>query len=222
MTYTQPAPRRTRKTSTRRRTLRLPQLGWGWLGVTLALFVIAKTWPIYTGLAVALIAVGFIVAARRPAWLQRAAHRLPAIDFHRPSIPNRGRRTLDAFQRMTPARFEQAIAELALEDPYVHSAQAVGQANDRGMDVLVHLNDGRRILVQCKKYRHGNNVGSETIQTINGVYRDIHGCHQAVIVTTAKFTGSAKDTNARLPYPIRLIDGTALTAWANGGTPPWT
>jgi restriction system protein len=122
---------------------------------------------------------------------------------------------------MTPARFEQAIAELAQKDPDVLQAIAVGQANDRGLDVHVHLTDGRRILIQCKKYRDGNNVGSETIQTINGVYRDIHHCHQAVIVTTAGFTRAAVETNTMLPQPIRLIDGHGLITWANGGHAPW-
>jgi restriction system protein len=122
---------------------------------------------------------------------------------------------------MNPAQFEQAIAELAREHPTVHTAMAVGQANDRGADVLITLVDGRRILIQCKKYRPGNNVGSETIQTINGVYQDIHHCHAAAIVTTAGFTRAAVDTNAMLPTPIRLINGDALVQWANGGHAPW-
>jgi restriction system protein len=216
------ATRRTRKTSTRPvRRRQLPRLGWGWAGVAIVVFGIAKTWPLYTAIAVVLLAVGLVIAARQPAWLGRATRRLPAIHFNRTRLPARGHRTLDAFHRMTPARFEHAIAELALEDHNVHSAQQVGQANDRGADVIVHMRDGRRILVQCKKYRPGNNVGSETIQTINGVYRDIHGCHQAVIVTTAGYTRSAADTNAMLHHPIRLVDGPQLEAWANGGRPPW-
>jgi restriction system protein len=216
------ATRRTRKTRTRpTRRRQLPRLGWGWLGLTVVIIGIARTWPLYTGITVVLIAVGLIIAARQPAWLQRATRRLPAINFSRPHLPARGHRTLDTFLRMHHDRFEHAIAALAREDRNVHTAQQVGQANDRGADVLVHLKDGRRILVQCKKYRHGNNIGSETIQTINGVYRDIHHCHQAVIVTTAGFTAAAGQTNAMLPYPIRLIDGPQLVQWANGGSPPW-
>ena len=217
------ATRRTRKpsTRTRRRTLRLPHLGWWWLSVAFAAFVIAKTWPVYTAIAVVLLAMGLVIAARQPAWLQRTARRLPAIDFARRRLPARGRRTLSAFLAMNPTRFEHAIAELALEDEdHVASARQVGQANDRGADVIVHMRDGRRILIQCKRYRHGNNVGSETIQTINGVYRDIHGCDQAVIVTTAGYTKAAGQTHARLPYGIRLVDGSQLEEWANGGTSP--
>jgi hypothetical protein len=130
--------------------------------------------------------------------------------------------TLQNFHRMTPADFEHAIAALAREDHRVHTAHRVGGANDRGADVLVHLHDGRRILIQCKHHQPGNNVSSGVVQTINGVYRDLHHCHHAVIVTTAAFTRAAHETNNRLPYAIRLIDGTALTSWANGHTPaPW-
>lgn len=217
------ATRRTRKTSTRtrRRALRLPHLGWWWLAIAFIAFVIAKTWPVLTAAAVVLLAIGAVTTARKPAWLQYAA-RLPIINFYRPRLPARGHRSINAFQRMTPARFEQAIAELALEDrDHVATATTVGGSNDRGADVLVTLHNGYRILVQCKRYRPGNNVGSQVIQTINGVYRDLHHCHTAVIVTTAHFTADAYETNRLLPQPIRLINGPQLEAWANGGNPPW-
>lgn len=122
---------------------------------------------------------------------------------------------------MDHREFEYAIAELARQHPTVHSAHRVGGANDRGADVIATLHDGRRILIQAKHYRSGHNVGSDTIQLINGVYRDIHHCDHAVIVTTAGFTASAIQTNALLPAPIRLIDGHALERWANGGPTPW-
>jgi restriction system protein len=182
---------------------------------------IARTWPALTIATVALAVGILILRAVRPQLLTRILDRARGLGIRRSALPARGRRTLDAFHRMTPARFEQAIAELARQDPDVLQALAVGQANDRGMDVHVHLTDGRRILIQCKKYAPGNNVGSDTIQTTNGVYRDIHHCHQAVIVTTASYTRAALDTNTMLPTPIRLVDGAGLTDWANGGRAPW-
>lgn len=221
--------RRTRKTrpqtSRHPRAWRLPHLGWGWLLTALILLGVAKTWPLYTALAVGLIATAAVLAVVRPRRLtpliNRATAITDAINARRSPLPAPGRRTIAAFQRMRPDQFETAIAALCHEHPTVHTATRVGAANDRGADVIAHLYDGRRILIQCKRYRDGNNVGSETVQTINGVYRDIHHCHQAVIVTTAGFTRSAYDTNARLPHGIRLIDGHALEQWANGGHAPW-
>jgi len=224
MAGTHTPPRRTYKTDTRRRTSRgLPQITLGGLAVTLLLgYIAVRTWPIQCATMAALIAAAVILRAIRPRWMTRATARLGRITPRRDALPAPGRRTADAFHRLKPSRFEQAIAELALEDRAVHTATRVGQANDRGADVIAHLYDGRRILIQCKRNGAGNNVGSDTVQTINGVYRDIHHCHQAVIVTTAGFTRSAYDTNARLPHGIRLVDGNALEAWANGHAPaPW-
>jgi restriction system protein len=221
MATTHNPTRRTKRPTRTRYRRRLPRLGWWWAGIAITLMGIAKTWPVLTATTLALIGVLLVLRAVRPRRLAPLIERINGLSFYRPALPARGRRTLDAFHRMTPARFERAIAELAQKDPSVARATAVGQANDRGMDVLVHLNDGRRILVQCKRYRPGNNVGSETIQTTNGVYRDIHHCHEAAIVTTANFTRAAVDTNAMLPTPIRLINGDVLVQWANGGRPPW-
>jgi restriction system protein len=207
--------------TTRARTTRRPGL-WGWTALILMTAGALKTWPIPAGIILGLLAAAIITHAIRPARLAPLWQALGRTTRHHTRLPDAGYRTLQNFHRMTPADFEHAIAELALEDPRVHTAHRVGGANDRGADVLIHLHDGRRILIQCKRYRNGNNVGSETIQTINGVYRDIHDCHAAVIVTTTRFTRSALETNACLPHAIRLIDGDVLTAWANGHAPaPW-
>lgn len=216
MTATHTQPRHT--TRTRRR--RLPRLGWGWAGVAIVILGAVRTWPIWTALAISLPAGAVIVRAIRPRRLNRLWGLLDRAAARRRTLPNRGR-TLDTFQHMRPDQFEHAIAELAQEHPTVHRAHVVGGANDRGADVLVDLKDGRRILIQCKRYRNGNNVTSEDVQKTNGTYRDIHHCDQAVIVTTARFTWSAIETNAMLPQQIRLIDGGALVLWANGGPTPW-
>ena len=179
-----------------------------------------KTWPIQVGLTLALAAAALVVHAIRPQRLARLWRVLDQAAQRRRTLPA-GYVHLADFQRMDHRQFEHAIAELARQHPTVHSAHRVGGANDRGADVIATLHTGRRILIQAKHYRPGKNVGSETIQITNGVYRDIHHCDAAIIVTTADFTASAIATNAILPAPIRLVDGHALTTWANGGTPPW-
>lgn len=75
--------------------------------------------------------------------------------------------------------------------------------------------------MQCKRYKQGNNVPARDVRDANGAYRDLHHCHHAVIVTTSDFTAQAYEHNAAFRPPLRLINGTALEAWANGGTPPW-
>ncbi|MEW2267817.1 restriction endonuclease [Streptomyces sp. NPDC047868] len=222
MAATRTPPRTARKATRPRRRRRLPSITLGSTAAALfVLYIAVRTWPVQCIIIAVLLASAAIVRAIRPALLDNVWHVLDLISARRRALPAAGVRTLTAFHNMSPARFEQAIAELARETPGVHTATNHGGANDRGQDVLVHLTDGRRILIQCKRYARGNNIGSETVQTINGVYRDIHGCHQAVIVTTAAFTRSAAETNAMLPQPIRLVDGTQLVSWANGGPAPW-
>lgn len=128
-------------------------------------------------------------------------------------------RTLAQFRSRTPTEFEYDVRDIARATRGVRSAEVQGGANDRGCDVLVTLDSGDRIMIQCKRYT--GSVGSEHVQIANGTYRDIHGCRRAVIVTTSTFTAAALETKRRIGDNIRLLDGAQLVAWANGGRPPW-
>jgi restriction system protein len=221
MTATHNQARRTKRPAKTSRHLRLPRLGWWWATIPVALIAAARTWPVQSAILGVVLVSTLITWAIGPAWAVPLLNRIGTITIRQASLPAQGQRTLRAFLAMDHTRFEYAIADLARKHRDVRDAVRVGQANDRGMDVLVHLTDGRRILIQCKHHELGNNVGSPVIQTVNGVYRDIHHCHQAAIVTTASFTPAAAETNAMLPQQIRLVDGNALVQWANGGSPPW-
>ncbi|MGW7489449.1 restriction endonuclease [Streptomyces sp. NPDC054786] len=129
--------------------------------------------------------------------------------------------SIAAYQHLTGPQFEHAIAELARRDPAVRTATVAGGSNDRALDVLVQLTDGRRIAIQCKRHAPNNRVGAPVIYAVNGTYRAYHRCDQAVIVTTSSFTPDAQRANADLDHPLRLIDGRSLARWASGGRPPW-
>lgn len=219
---------RTRKTSPRtRRNRRLPRLGWWWLAIALTVIGIANTWPLYTGLATALIAVATIVAVVRPRRLARplnwATTTATLIFNHHNRLPAPGHRTLQTFLNMGHDQFEHAIAALAREDHH-HVAHATksGGTGDRGLDVLVQLHTGHRILIQCKHYTPGrNNVSGPDVREIVGSVI-AHQCQYGIIVTTSDFTAEAYDTNHSLGRnALTLINGDRLAAWANGGPPPW-
>lgn len=126
--------------------------------------------------------------------------------------------SLDAYMTASPDEFEQQTAALCRRDG-CRDARVVGGAGDLAADVLATTPNGRRILIQCKRYRPGNLVGSEHIQRVNGTYRDIHSCSQAIIVTTSGYTRDATALARRVG--ITLLDAQGLAAWAQGGRPPW-
>ncbi|WP_399094901.1 restriction endonuclease [Streptomyces sp. BBFR2] len=129
--------------------------------------------------------------------------------------------SIAAYQHMSGSQFEHAIADLARRDPGVRMATVSGGANDRALDVLVQLTDGRRIAIQCKRFAAGNRVGAPVVYAVNGTYRAYHRCDTALIVTTSDFTQDARRANAELDQPLRLVDGRALGRWSAGGRPPW-
>ncbi|MFH9425946.1 restriction endonuclease [Streptomyces sp. NPDC017529] len=213
--------RRTRtrhhRTARRTRTVRIP---WGWLlGAPLALYLVAKSWPVQTAIATVLLAAAGITYA-----IRARSGRAPRLNGRiRVALPHQRRhdRLLAHYQRMDGTAFEHAIADLARRDPDVHSATVEGGANDRALDVLVTLVTGHRIAIQCKRYSPRNRVPADAVYQVNGTYRDYHRCQLAAIVTTSGYTRDAISANACLTQPIRLIDGPALATWANGGPAPW-
>lgn len=225
----QPARRpRVRKTNPRpvRRTRRstssrlIPQLTLGGLAVTLFIgYILVKSYPLQAIpalIAIAAVVILAVIRPRRLAGLFHGADRIAAALPARSALPRQ--LTAEAFHRLSPGRFEHAVAELARDDDTMH-ATVVGGSGDGGADVLVKRKDGSNVLIQCKRYKKGNNVPSRDIRDANGAYWDLHGCHRAVIVTTADFTKDAKATNARLRQQVRLVNGADLAAWADGTGP---
>ncbi|MFF8373797.1 restriction endonuclease [Streptomyces lydicus] len=214
-------PARTRRLATkpRRRTARRRGRRAGtshFIAVAFALALVIAAFRQYpvtssllTALALAAAAVYFLAGTGR-------LH-LPTRPAGRADITH----SIAAYQHLTGPQFEHAIADLARRDPAVRRATVSGGSNDRALDVLVQLADGRRIAIQCKRHAPNNRVGAPVIYAVNGTYRAYHRCDQAVIVTTSSFTPDAQRANAELDHPLRLVDGRALARWVSGGRPPW-
>ncbi|MFK8849948.1 restriction endonuclease [Streptomyces sp. Ac-502] len=115
--------------------------------------------------------------------------------------------------------FEQAIARLCERDG-CRDVRVVGGAGDLGADVLATTSDGRRIIVQCKRYCATNKVGSQDMQRFGGTCYTVHEADVAAVVTTSAFTEPATDYADTCG--IRCFDGDQLVAWTNGAGPaPW-
>ncbi|GAA3389206.1 restriction endonuclease [Streptomyces roseoviridis] len=61
-----------------------------------------------------------------------------------------------------------------------------GRSGDLGADVVGHLADGRKLVIQVKKYAPHRSVGSQGMQKLVGTARLKHGADAALFVTTCR------------------------------------
>ena len=98
------------------------------------------------------------------------------------------------------------VAELG--EGLLHVRQADLTRDQRlGVDLALTRADGRRAVVQCKRYRH--QVGPDIVRELFGTMvheRAFHG----FLVTTADISEAARQWAA--DKPMTLIDGAALSA----------
>ncbi|MFJ5778943.1 restriction endonuclease [Streptomyces sp. NPDC093094] len=175
-------------------------------------------------------------AARRAAAALEAATRTtlealetPAAQPPPPSVPRQAvprDDTVEAgegavgYDALDADEFEQAVAALCARDGCT-GVDVVGGAGDLGADVLAVTPDGRRLVVQCKRYSEDNRVGSQDLQRFGGTCWTVHEADVAVLVTTSDFTAPAAEYAEQCG--IRCLDRAALEAWSDGtGPAPWT
>ncbi|WP_308406682.1 restriction endonuclease [Streptomyces sp. AC555_RSS877] len=124
-----------------------------------------------------------------------------------------------AHDALDPEEFEEAIAALCERDGCSH-VELVGGAGDLGADILAVAPDGRRVVIQCKRYGGTHRVGSQDLQRFGGTCFTIHEADVAVVVTTSGFTAPAAEYAEQCG--IVCWDGQALGAWDAGiGPTPW-
>ncbi|MFD7687068.1 restriction endonuclease [Streptomyces sp. NPDC059781] len=120
---------------------------------------------------------------------------------------------------LDPDEFEAAIADLCVRDGCAR-VEVVGGAGDLGADVTALTPDGRRLVVQCKRYGDDNKVGSQDLQRFGGTCFTVHEADVALVVTTSDFTAPAVEYAEQCG--IVCVNRDALLAWSGGRTPkPW-
>ncbi|MFD6180752.1 restriction endonuclease [Streptomyces goshikiensis] len=135
-----------------------------------------------------------------------------------PDVPDLGTTALD-HAAVDADGFEHTIAALCVRDGCT-PVEVVGGAGDLGADVVATTPDGLRIVLQCKRYREDNRVGSQDLQRFGGTCFAVHDADVAVVVTTSSFTEPALEYAAACG--IVCIDGDALAAWTElAVAPPW-
>lgn len=117
---------------------------------------------------------------------------------------------------MDPGDFEGLIIQLLVRMGYGQGreemAQALGGSGDGGIDGVVHQDPLGldRVYIQAKRYREGNTVGPEAINSFIGAL-NIKRAAKGLFVTASSFTKQAKEHAAKSTTHVILIDGARLT-----------
>ena len=167
--------------------------------------------------ALGLLASGLVVLVMVVVGLVRAGRREARAERMRlaQEARLRARRSLDVVWAMGDREFEEYVAELCRRDGCT-GVQRVGGRGDLGADVIGRLPDGRKLVVQCKRYAKHRTVGSPDLQRFNGTARSEHGADVALFVASCVFTRHARAFAAR--HRLTLIDVDLLGFW-HSGTP---
>lgn len=121
------------------------------------------------------------------------------------------------YAQLDPYAFEEAVADLCRRDGCA-DAEVVGGAGDLGADVLATTPDGRRLVVQCKRYGPDNRAGSQDLQRFGGTCYAVHEADVALVVSTGGFTEPALDYAEQCA--ILCYGPEELAAWSEGAAPP--
>lgn len=126
---------------------------------------------------------------------------------------------IETYHGMNARQFEEAIAYLCRRDG-CPQATVTGGAGDLGADVVATTPDGRKLVIQAKRYVAGNSVTGPALQKFGGTCYAVHHANIAAVVTTSDFTKQAREYASLMR--ITLIDANSLAGWAaRNGPPPW-
>jgi restriction system protein len=122
---------------------------------------------------------------------------------------------LDRVRAMPPSEFEGLIIDLLVRMGYGQGseemAQALGGSGDGGVDGVVHQDPLGldRVYIQAKRYRDGNTVGPDAINSFIGAL-NIKRANKGLFVTASTFTKQAREHAERSTTHVVLVDGDRL------------
>jgi len=122
--------------------------------------------------------------------------------------------SLSYLQKMGAYKFEEFMTEMFRRDGF--KAKTTKKSGDGGIDILL-FRDGKKYLVQCKRYSDKNKVTAKDVRELNGVV-NFEGATGAIFVTTSDYTANARAYERK---NLILINGKALERWVQTGIPPF-
>ncbi|MFE9404220.1 restriction endonuclease [Streptomyces sp. NPDC006530] len=197
----------------RKRTRRQVQ-GWSSILGAIAVVWLAAHWSAVWPVLVTVLAVAVVGAV---GWVVWRAHRTAVARDREWRAQEEARaRELSMAQvdALSWQEFEAYVAELCRRDGCTKVVVS-GRSGDLGADVIGHLADGRKLVVQCKKYAPHRSVPSQDMQKFVGTARLEHGADVALFVTTCRtFTKDAMGLALR--QNIVAVHRDLLGAWVKG------
>ncbi|MFE9123726.1 restriction endonuclease [Streptomyces sp. NPDC007172] len=197
----------------RKRTRRQLQ-GWGALGVLVAGVWVAGNWTVVWPVLVTVLAAAVVGGAGWGLW---RAHR-SAVDGDqewRAQEEAKARElSMAEVDSLSWQDFEKYVAGLCRRDG-CRDVVVSGKSGDLGADVVGYLADGRKLVVQVKKYAPERSVSSQDMQKFVGTARLEHGADVALFVTTCRtFTKAALGLAVR--QDIVALHRDLLGSWVKG------
>ncbi|MEY9839402.1 restriction endonuclease [Streptacidiphilus sp. EB103A] len=201
--------------------LALAKILWTWITVDVPHWFNTTVWPWINGhpwwcgliAAALLLLVGLTLR-----WWYAGGYldSLPEeYEYDRPqeadTLPYRLTYRMRQMELMSPTAFEHMCADLLIRDGF-HHARRIGGSGDLGADVEAYDEQGRKLILQCKRYKQ--RVGSPALQTFNGTARPVHRADFAVVVGLNGFSQPAVDFAAS--QNIALVGRPELKRWAHG------
>lgn len=188
--------------------------GWGAVVAVAAVVWVAGHWSLVWPVLVAVLAAAVVGGG---GWALWRAHRL-AVGQDRAWRAQEEARARELSMAEVDALswqdFERYVAELCRRDG-CRDVVVSGKSGDLGADVVGYLADGRKLVVQVKKYAAHRSVGSQDMQKFVGTARLEHGADVALFVTTSRsFTKDA--LGLALRQDIVALHRDLLGAWVKG------
>ncbi|MEU8351787.1 restriction endonuclease [Streptomyces sp. NPDC048845] len=204
---------RRRRRRLKKKTRRQLQ-GWGAVVALAAMVWVAGRWSVVWPLLVALLAAAVVGGA---GWaLLRAHRRAVGQDRAWRAMEEARARELSMAEvdALSWQEFETYVAELCRRDGCTKVIVS-GKSGDLGADVVGYLADGRKLVVQVKKYAPHRSVSSQEMQRFVGTARLEHGADVALFVTTCRsFTKAA--LGLALRQDIVALHRDLLGSWVKG------
>jgi HJR/Mrr/RecB family endonuclease len=123
------------------------------------------------------------------------------------------RATVATLYALTPGDFERAVG-LILGGHQYTTVQHTGGPHDLCADLAAVTPDGKRIVVQCKRYALGHHVTVREMQQFLGMVIVHHRVPYGLYVTTSSYTPPALKLAQEHRDRVRLVDGPQLVAMA--------